>query len=88
MTNVSEWSVYIIEACDGSLYTGVTTDVERRFAEHGNPLKGAKYFRGRTPIRVVYTESQPDRGTALRREAEIKKLKRESKLELIKGGSG
>ncbi len=87
MTSLSEWSVYIIEACDGSLYTGITTDVERRFAEHGNQARGARYFRGRKPKRVVYTESQPDRGKALRREAEIKKLTRELKLELIKRGS-
>lgn len=84
MTNAPEWSVYIIEACDGSLYTGISTDVERRFAEHADPAKGARYFRGRSPKRVVYTEQQPDRSHALRREAEIKKLKRELKLELIK----
>ena len=83
---MSVWSVYIIEACDGSLYTGITTDVERRFTEHGNPLKGARYFRGRKPKRVVYTEYQPDRGNAQRREAEIKKLTRELKLELIERG--
>lgn len=77
------WYVYIIRASDDSLYTGVTTDVERRFAEHGSPDKGARYFRGRKPQEVVYTESHPDRSSALRREAEIKKLKRGCKLELI-----
>lgn len=84
MASVSEWSVYIIEACDGSLYTGITTDVERRFAEHSSPAKGARFFRGRKPKRVVYTENQPDRSNALRREAEIKGLTRELKLDLIK----
>lgn len=83
---MSEWSVYIIEACDGSLYTGITTNVERRFSEHGNPAKGARYFRGRKPKRVVYAECQPDRGNAQRREAEIKKLTRKLKLELIEQG--
>ena len=77
------WYVYIIEASDGSLYTGVTTDVERRFNEHCGTDKCARFFRGRKPIRVVYSENHPDRGSALRREAEIKKLKRVSKLKLI-----
>ena len=48
------WSLYIIEASDESLYTGIATDVERRFDEHLNCLKGAKYFNGRSPVRVVY----------------------------------
>jgi len=77
------WYVYIIRASDDSLYTGVTTDVERRFAEHCSPAKGARYFRGRKPQEVVYTESLPDRSSALRREAAIKKLKKGGKLELI-----
>jgi len=77
------WYVYIIEASDGSLYTGVTTDVERRFNEHGSANKGARFFRGRKPVEVVYTESHPDRSSALRRESAIKKLKRDQKLELI-----
>jgi putative endonuclease len=80
---VMGWYVYIIEASDSSLYTGVTTDVERRFNEHCSTDKGARFFRGRKPIKVVYTENQPDRGSALRRESEIKKLKRVCKLELI-----
>ena len=78
-----EWFVYIIEASDGSLYTGVTTDVQRRFAEHGDSDKGAKFFRGRKPLKVVYTEEHPDRSSALKREAEIKKLSRQNKLQLI-----
>ena len=78
-----EWFVYIIEASDGSLYTGVTTDVQRRFAEHGDTDKGAKFFRGRKPLKVVYTQEHPDRSSALKREAEIKKLTRQNKLRLI-----
>lgn len=81
------WFVYIIEASDGSLYTGVTTDVERRFAEHGGPEKGAKFFRGRKPVKIVYQQDLPDRSSALKREAEIKKLPRQRKLLLI-GQSG
>ncbi|NOR18680.1 MAG: GIY-YIG nuclease family protein [Xanthomonadales bacterium] len=77
------WFVYIIEASDGSLYTGVTTDVERRFAEHSDSDKGAKFFRGRKPRQIVYQQTQADRSSALKREAEIKKLTRENKLTLI-----
>ena len=77
------WFVYMIEASDGSLYTGVTTDVERRFAEHSGSGKGAKFFRGRKPVKIVYQQDLPDRSSALKREAEIKKLTRENKLLLI-----
>lgn len=78
-----EWFVYIIEASDGSLYTGVTTDIARRFAEHGDNRRGARFFRGRQPLRVVYSESLPDRSSAQKRESDIKKLTRKKKLELI-----
>ena len=77
------WYVYIIEASDGSLYTGVTTDVERRFAEHGGSEKGAKFFRGRKPVKIVYQQDLPDRSAALKREVAIKKLTRQNKLLLI-----
>jgi predicted GIY-YIG superfamily endonuclease len=73
----------MIEVDDGTLYTGVTTDVSRRFREHGQRPRGARYFAGRSPVAVVYTEAQPDRGEALRREAAIKKLKRPQKLKLL-----
>ena len=82
-TDVSNWYVYIIRASDDSLYTGVTTNVERRFAEHGHPDKRARYFRGRKPLEVVYTERLENRSGAQRREAEIKKLTRKGKLELV-----
>ena len=77
------WFVYMIEASDGSLYTGVTTDVQRRFAEHCGSDKGAKFFRGRKPQKIVYTQDHPDRSSALKREAEIKKLSRQNKLQLL-----
>ena len=77
------WFVYIIRASDERLYTGITTDVERRFIEHGDSRKGARFFRGRQPKEVVYTETHPDRSSALRREAVIKRLSRDLKLELI-----
>ena len=81
--DLPEWYVYIIRASDDSLYTGVTIDVERRFAEHGNPDKRARYFRGRKPLEVVYTEQLENRSSAQRREAEIKKLTRKGKLKLV-----
>lgn len=81
--NAQPWYVYIIKASDGRLYTGVTTDVERRFCEHGGSLKGARFFRGRQPVEVVYIENHPDRSSAQRRESAIKSLSRDLKLELI-----
>ena len=73
----------MIRASDERLYTGITTDVERRFNEHCGTVKGARFFRGRQPLEVVYTENHPDRSSALRREAVIKGLSRDLKLELI-----
>ena len=71
---------------DGSLYTGSTTDVARRLREHQNGT-GAKYTRARPPVSLAYTEEVPDRSTAQRREAAIKKLPRKRKLALIEGGT-
>lgn len=76
------WCVYIIESDDGSLYTGVTTDIARRFAEHRRRGRGARYFNGRRPVAVVFLERGHDRGSALRREAAIKRLSRPEKLAL------
>lgn len=83
--STATWSLYIIEASDASLYTGITTDVERRFDEHLNGHKGAKYFNGRSPVKIVYREEGHDRSSASRREAEIKKLSRSEKQRLVKG---
>ena len=80
---MSEWYVYMIRAADQSLYTGITTDVERRFAEHQSGRAGAKYFRGRKPQKVVLVESGHDRSSASIREAQIKKLSRDQKMALI-----
>lgn len=77
------WTVYIIRCDDGSLYTGVTTDLERRFAEHREGKRGARYFAGRQPEKVVWREDDHDRSSALRREAAIKKLSRGDKLALV-----
>jgi putative endonuclease len=73
--------VYIVECSDGTLYTGYTTDVDRRVEEH-NEGEGAKYTRGRTPVEVVLVEEYETRSDAMSREAEIKSLSREEKEEL------
>ena len=67
------WSVYILRCADGSLYTGIAKDIAARVAQH-NAGKGAKYTRGRLPVKVVYSESSLSHGDALRREIEIKRL--------------
>lgn len=77
-----EYIVYMVRCRDDSLYTGITTDLERRLCEH-NSGKGAKYTRGRGPVELVYREAVPDKSTALCREAAMKKLTRRQKLELV-----
>ena len=81
--SASEWFVYIIRASDQTLYTGITTDPVRRLAEHQSGKAGAKYFRGRSAIEMVYLEASDNRSTASIREAAIKKLSRSQKLTLI-----
>lgn len=76
------WSVYMILCSDDSLYTGITTDMERRLAQHAS-CRGAKYFRGREPGPVVYLEQGHDRSSASKREAEIKVLSPHLKRQLI-----
>lgn len=82
-----DWTVYIIRCDDQSLYTGVTTDVQRRFSEHlGGQTgvnRGAKYFNGRKPVEIVYTESGHSRSSACQREWAIKALNRKEKLHLV-----
>lgn len=81
----SEWFVYMIQSEKGHLYTGITTDVERRFKEHSDSKKGAKFFRGKVPVEVVYTKKFKDRSSASKYEALIKKMTRARKIELIVG---
>ena len=76
------WQVYIILCGDDSLYTGITTDVERRFDQHAAGT-GAKYFRGHVPLRLVYLEEGHDRSSAGKREAQIKKLRPVDKRRLL-----
>jgi putative endonuclease len=80
------WTVYLARCGDGSLYTGVTTDPERRLAEHNNG-SGAAYTRSRLPVRLVYQETVEDRSQALRREHKIRQLNRSEKEALaLRGG--
>ena len=76
------WYVYMRRCGDGTLYTGVTDDVERRLAAH-RAGKGAKYTRGRGPLELVYQEQVPDKSAALRREYQIKRLPKQEKEGLI-----
>jgi predicted GIY-YIG superfamily endonuclease len=80
----STYYVYILACADGSLYTGIATDVERRLAEHNSSLNGAKYTKSRRPVSLVYQEKCKNRSEALKREYEIKQLSRQQKLTLIK----
>ena len=74
--------VYILRCSDGTLYTGYTDDVLRRFQVHQSG-RGAKYTRSRLPVELVYSEELPDKSAALRREAAIKKMTRAQKLALF-----
>ena len=80
---VTKWYVYMVECADGTLYSGVTTDVERRIKEHNDSPKGAKYTRAKRPVRLVYTETCLNRSEATKREYALKQLTREEKLKLI-----
>ena len=75
--------VYILECNDGSLYTGITTDVTKRLDEHNKKTCGAKYTKSRRPVKLLYDELSSDRSNASKREYEIKKLTRLKKLQLI-----
>ncbi|MFA7405781.1 MAG: GIY-YIG nuclease family protein [Pelobacteraceae bacterium] len=76
------WYVYIIQCSDNSLYTGITTDPERRYRQHSEG-GGAKYFRGRRPLEIVYLESGHTRSSASKRELQIKKMSHGDKTELL-----
>jgi putative endonuclease len=77
-----KWWVYVLRCADGTLYTGVTTDCERRLSQH-NAGTASKYTRSRRPVTVVYREPARSHGAALRRELAIKKLSRAAKEALI-----
>ena len=82
--SMARWFVYILRCGDGSLYTGISTDVDQRVATH-NAGRGARYTRPRLPVTVVHVERKRSRSTALKREAAIKSLSRLEKLNMLNG---
>ena len=89
MIECVEWSLYMIRCADGSLYTGITTEVARRFQEHsaGGP-KSAKYLRGRGPLKLVYQVKVGSHSEALKAERRIKRLNKAAKEQLLVAGQG
>jgi putative endonuclease len=81
-----DWYVYIVRCRDGSLYTGIATDVERRITDH-QANKGSKYLRGRGPLKLVFKKQIGEKGRALRVERQVKRLPRYKKEALIKTGA-
>jgi putative endonuclease len=77
------WFVYMIRTSDGQLYTGITTDIQRRWQQHSSGKGGARYFRGRKPELLCLLEEHIDRSSASKREAAIKKLSKTAKEALV-----
>ena len=80
------WQVYMVRCVDGSYYTGITNDLERRLLAH-NDGRGAKYTRGRAPVELCYQEPAESRAAALKREVAIKRLPLAAKRRLAEGRS-
>lgn len=85
MAGQTEYSVYIVRCADGTYYTGMAADVERRIKEHESSPRGAKYLKGRGPLTLVFSAVIGDRSTASRVEYRIKQLDRRSKEALVDG---
>ena len=81
---MNRYNLYILQCSDQTLYTGITTNLERRIREHNYSSLGAKYTRGRKPVRLVYTQEFINRALATKEESRIKKLSRLEKLAIIK----
>jgi len=81
---MTTWSVYLLRCADGSLYTGIATDVSRRLAEHAESDKGAKYLRGRGPLELVFHQKIGDRSLALRVEHRVKRFPKAFKEDLCR----
>jgi len=83
---MAEWHLYMIRVRSGSLYTGIATDVERRFAEHeAGGKKGSKYLRARRPLTLVFQQKIGTRSQALKAESAVKNLSKPAKEQLVKG---
>lgn len=83
MTSSNHWFVYMIRTSDAQVYTGITTDMARRWHEHASGKEGARYFRGRQPMQLCYLEAEHNRSTASQREYAIKALTATAKKQLI-----
>ncbi|MGJ8515263.1 GIY-YIG nuclease family protein [Carnimonas bestiolae] len=84
-TATGEWWLYVIETAAGRLYTGITTDVERRFNEHCEGKRGARALRGKGPLTLRFSVPVGDRSMALKREYAFKQLARADKLAVVEG---
>lgn len=82
-TSPTHWFVYMIRTSDGQVYTGITTDMARRWREHESGKTGARYFRGRKPTQLCYLETDHNRSTASQRECAIKAMSASAKRQLI-----
>ena len=82
-----DWYLYMVKCRDGSLYTGIATNVESRLADH-RAKKGAKYLRGRGPLKLVFKKRIGEKGRALKIEQQVKKLPKHKKHALVKTGDG
>ncbi|MEO8333133.1 MAG: GIY-YIG nuclease family protein [Gallionella sp.] len=80
-----DWCCYILRCADGTLYCGITNDIDKRLTAH-NAGEGAKYTRGRSPVRLVWRETCAGKSAALKREMQIKSLSRAKKLALSRAG--
>jgi len=81
--NKKKWSVYILRCSDDTLYTGITTNLNRRIEEHNSAGKGARYTKARRPVKLVYADKVGEKSDASKEEYRIKKLSRSEKLALI-----
>jgi len=85
MKTLNSYVVYVLRCADGTFYTGVTTNLERRLAEHNTTKKGATYTKARRPVSLFYTEHQPDRSSAQKREYILRSLTHQEKAALGNG---
>ena len=79
-----EWFLYVLKCNDGTLYTGVTTNIQRRLKEHNTSSRGAKYTKARRPVEVIYWKSFKNQSSAQKAEYKFKQLTREQKEKMIK----
>lgn len=80
------WCMYVVECSDGSLYCGVSTDVQRRVRQHNTSSRGAKYTRSRRPVCLLHVEHFDSQSAALKAEAAFKRMSRAQKLERVRRG--